>query len=75
MKDVKISLHYGQTDDVGGFEKPESILGGGGIQVIGNYPGKSRSIAEMKMDLQKSMSLLSGKQRLSLQANYGDFGG
>jgi L-rhamnose isomerase len=75
MKDVKISLHCWQTDDVGGFEKPDSTLGGGGIQVTGNYPGKARSIAEMKMDLEKAMSLLPGKQRLNLHAIYGDFDG
>ena len=75
MKSVKISLHCWQTDDVGGFEKPDSTLGGGGIQVTGNYPGKARSIAEMKMDLVKAMSLLPGKQRLNLHAIYGDFGG
>jgi len=75
MKDVRISLHCWQTDDVGGFEKPDSTLGGGGIQVTGNYPGKARSIEEMKMDLEKVMSLLPGKQRLNLHAIYGDFGG
>ena len=75
MKDVKISLHCWQTDDVGGFEKPDSTLGGGGIQVTGNYPGKARSVAEMKMDLEKAMSLLPGKQRLNLHAIYGDFAG
>ena len=53
MKDVKISLHCWQTDDVGGFEKPDSKLGGGGIQVTGNYPGKATSIAEMRQDLEK----------------------
>ena len=75
MKSVKISLHCWQTDDVGGFERPDSTLGGGGIQVTGNYPGKARSIAEMKLDLEKAMSLLPGKQRLNLHAIYGDFGG
>lgn len=75
MKDVKISLHCWQADDVGGFEKPDSSLGGGGIQVTGNYPGKARSIVEMKLDLEKTMSLLPGKQRLNLHAIYGDFGG
>ena len=75
MKDVKISLHCWQTDDVGGFEKPDAELGGGGIQVTGNYPGKSTSILEMRQDLEKTMSLLPGKQRLSLHAIYGEFGG
>jgi L-rhamnose isomerase len=75
MKDVVISLHCWQTDDVGGFEKPDSKLGGGGIQVTGNYPGKSRSIAEMRQDLEMVMSVLPGKQRLNLHAIYGEFGG
>lgn len=75
MADVKISLHCWQTDDVGRFEKPDSILGGGGIQVTGNYPGKARNISEMRADIDKVMSLLPGKQRLNLHAIYGDFGG
>jgi len=75
MKDVVISLHCWQTDDVGGFEKADSKLGGGGIQVTGNYPGKSRSIAEMRQDIEKVMTLLPGKQRLNLHAIYGEFGG
>lgn len=75
MDEVVISLHCWQTDDVGGFEKPDSVLGGGGIQVTGNYPGKARTIAEMRRDIDKVMSLLPGKQRLSLHAIYGEFGG
>jgi len=75
MKDVNISLHCWQTDDVGGSEKPDSKLGGGGIQVTGNYPGKARSVAEMRQDLEKTMTLLPGKQRLNLHAMYGEFGG
>lgn len=75
MKEVKISLHCWQADDVSGFEKPDSTLGGGGIQVTGNYPGKARSIAEMQLDIEKSMSLLPGKQKLNLHAIYGDFSG
>jgi L-rhamnose isomerase len=74
MKQVVISLHCWQTDDVGGFETPDSTLSGGGIQATGNYPGKARSIAEMRSDLEKVISLLPGKQRLNLHASYGDFG-
>ena len=75
MKDIVISLHCWQTDDVGGFETPDASLGGGGIQVTGNYPGKARSIAEMRTDLDKVFELLPGKQRLNLHAIYGEFGG
>ena len=75
MSDVVISLHCWQTDDVGGFEKPDSVLGGGGIQATGNFPGKSRTISQMRTDLDKVMSLLPGKQRLNLHAIYGEFDG
>jgi L-rhamnose isomerase len=75
MKDVAISLHCWQTDDVGGFETPDSTLSGGGIQATGNYPGKATTIAQMRADLEKVLSLLPGKQRLNLHAIYGDFKG
>src|SRR3989339_2069334 len=75
MEEVVISLHCWQTDDVGGFETPDATLSGGGIQATGNYPGKATSIAEMRADLEKVLSLLPGKQRLNLHAIYGDFAG
>ena len=75
MDSISLSLHCWQTDDVGGFEKPGAELGGGGIQVTGNFPGKAKTIEQMRADLDKVMSLLPGKQRLSLHAIYGEFGG
>lgn len=70
---INISLHCWQGDDVGGFETPDAELGGGGIQVTGNYPGKARTIQQLRQDLEKVMSLMPGKQRLNLHAIYGDF--
>ncbi len=75
MNNIKISLHCWQTDDVGGFEKPGAELGGGGIQVTGNFPGKARTIEQMRNDLDVVMSLIPGEQRLNLHAIYGEFGG
>ena len=75
MKEVVISLHCWQTDDVGGFETPDATLSGGGIQSTGNYPGKAKTIEQMRADLEKVMQLLPGKQRLNLHASYGEFGG
>lgn len=75
IKKVVISLHCWQTDDVGGFETPDAELSGGGIQVTGNYPGKARTIAQMRTDLDKVLELLPGKQKLNLHASYGDFNG
>ncbi len=74
MKDVNISLHCWQTDDVGGFENTGGELTGG-IQATGNYPGKASTIEQMRVDLEKVLALLPGKQRLNLHAIYGDFKG
>lgn len=75
MDNLSISLHCWQTDDVGGFEKPGAELGGGGIQVTGNFPGKATTITQMRDDLDKVLSLSPGKKRLNLHAIYGEFGG
>ncbi len=70
-----ISLHCWQGDDVGGFERAGATLDGGGIQATGNYPGKARSNAELRADLDGALKLIPGKNRLNLHAIYGDFGG
>jgi L-rhamnose isomerase len=75
LKSISLSLHCWQGDDVGGFETPDSQLGGGGIMVTGGYPGKARNIDELRTDLEKAFSLIPGKHRLNLHAIYGDFQG
>lgn len=75
LNNLAISLHCWQTDDVGGFEREGAELGEGGIQATGNFPGKAKTIAQMRDDLDKVLSLLPGKQRLNLHAIYGEFGG
>jgi len=69
-----ISLHCWQGDDVVGFEQGAGALGSG-LAVTGNYPGKARTIDELRQDLEKVLSILPGKHRLNLHAIYGDFGG
>ena len=66
-----ISLHCWQGDDVGGFEKAEEWLSGGGIMATGAYPGRARTADELRMDLEKALSLIPGKHRLNLHAMYG----
>jgi len=73
LEKVKISLHCWQADDVAGFETADAELGGGGIQVTGNYPGKAKTIAHLRQDIEKVLSLVPGKQRINLHAIYGDF--
>ena len=70
-----ISLHCWQGDDVGGFERAGATLAGGGIQATGNYPGKARTIDELRCDIDEGLRLIPGRHRLNLHAIYGDFGG
>ncbi|MFA6682398.1 MAG: L-rhamnose isomerase [Sphaerochaeta sp.] len=74
LASVPIAIHCWQGDDVGGFEKPDATLGGGGIQATGNHPGKARDVTELRRDLEKVLSLVPGKHRLNLHASYGEFG-
>src|SRR5438132_7561835 len=84
---IPVSLHCWQGDDVSGFEKHtdetlshmrQSVARpdfGGRLAVTGNYPGKARTTDELRMDLEKALSLIPGKHRVNLHAMYGEFGG
>ncbi|MBO6177364.1 MAG: L-rhamnose isomerase [Treponema sp.] len=73
LKKIPVSMHCWQGDDVGGFEHAGASLDGGGIQVTGNYPGKARSMEELRSDIEKTLSLTPGSYRLNVHANYADF--
>lgn len=73
LKKIPVSMHCWQGDDVGGFEHAGASLDGGGIQVTGNYPGKARSMDELRSDIEKTLSLTPGSYRLNVHANYADF--
>ena len=73
LEKTPISLHCWQTDDVMGFESKAGLSGG--IQTTGNYPGRARTIDEVRSDLEFVNSLLAGTQRVNLHEIYGDFGG
>jgi L-rhamnose isomerase len=74
LSKTAISLHCWQGDDVGGFESGEG-LAGGGIMATGSYPGKARWGDELRMDLERALSLIPGKHRLNLHAIYAETGG
>jgi L-rhamnose isomerase len=74
LREVSVSLHCWQGDDVGGFENDQGLTGGG-IQATGNYPGKARNAAELRADLQMALSLIPGRQRVNLHAMYAETGG
>ncbi|NUM44239.1 MAG: L-rhamnose isomerase [Anaerolineales bacterium] len=66
---VAISLHCWQGDDVIGFEDPGRGLSGG-IMATGNYPGRAKTPAELRADLDQTYRLLPGQHRLNLHAIY-----
>jgi len=76
LKDIPISIHCWQGDDVGGFEgRGDTISEGSGILSTGNYPGKAKNIDELRSDVEKAFSLMPGRKKLNLHAIYGDFKG
>jgi L-rhamnose isomerase len=75
LERVPVSMHCWQGDDVGGFESAGGSELSGGIQATGNYPGKARSIDELRADIEKALSLIPGTHRLNLHACYLDNGG
>lgn len=66
---VAVSMHCWQGDDVGGFESPAG-LSGGGILATGSYPGKARNADELRADLETAFRLIPGRHRLNLHAIY-----
>ncbi|MCF7622215.1 MULTISPECIES: L-rhamnose isomerase [Bacillaceae] len=74
LKKVPISIHCWQGDDIGGFEVNKSELSGG-IDITGNYPGKATTPEELRMDLEKALSLIPGKHRVNLHAIYAETNG
>lgn len=74
LKQVPISIHCWQGDDVGGFEVNKGELSGG-IDVTGNYPGKARTPEELRSDLEKALTLIPGSHRVNLHAIYAETNG
>lgn len=74
LRNVQISMHCWQGDDVKGFEDQQETLGNG-LAVTGNYPGRAQTPDELRSDLEFAYSLIPGKHRLNLHALYGEFSG
>lgn len=74
LKKIAISIHCWQGDDVSGFENPDGDLTGG-IQTTGNYPGKARNPEELRADIEKMLTYIPGKHRLSIHASYAETDG
>ncbi|WP_077619348.1 L-rhamnose isomerase [Bacillus sinesaloumensis] len=74
LKNVPISIHCWQGDDIAGFEVNQHELSGG-IDVTGNYPGKATNPEELRSDIEKALSLIPGKHRINLHAIYAETNG
>lgn len=72
LKNISISVHCWQGDDVIGFDGSSALSGG--IQTTGNYFGKARNKEELFSDIRKAISLMPGKKRLNLHASYAILG-
>ncbi len=68
LKNIPISIHCWQGDDVIGFDGSGNLSGG--IQTTGNYLGRARTFDELKADLHLAFALMPGKKRLNLHACY-----
>lgn len=71
LKEIPVSLHCWQGDDVTGFDHDGPLTGG--IQTTGNYPGKARTPQQLMQDMDKALSLMPGKKKLNLHASYAIF--
>ena len=71
LKEIPVSLHCWQGDDVTGFDHDGPLTGG--IQTTGDYPGKARTPEELMQDMAKALELMPGKKKLNLHASYAIF--
>ncbi|HPW53043.1 MAG TPA: L-rhamnose isomerase [Erysipelotrichaceae bacterium] len=73
LKNVSLSLHCWQGDDVRGFDTDPSKPLTGGIQTTGNYPGRAASYKQLMEDIDLVLKLIPGKPKMNLHASYAIF--
>lgn len=71
LKNIPVSLHCWQGDDVIGFDHDGPLTGG--IQTTGNYLGRATTPEQLLCDMDKAMSLCPGKKKLNVHACYAIF--
>ena len=72
LRNIAISVHCWQGDDVVGFDGGGAASGG--IQTTGNYPGRANTFEQLTADIKLAFSLMPGKKRLNLHASYAVLG-
>lgn len=73
LKNIPLSLHCWQGDDVRGFDTDPDKPLTGGIQTTGNYPGRARTPEELMADIDEVLKLVPGKVKMNLHACYAIF--
>lgn len=73
LKNVPLSLHCWQGDDVRGFDTDPNKPLTGGIQTTGNYPSRARTPEELMADIDEVLKLVPGKVKMNLHACYAIF--
>lgn len=73
LKNISVSLHCWQGDDVRGFDTAPNKPLTGGIQTTGNYPGRASTPEELMEDIDEVLKLIPGKIKLNLHASYAIF--
>ncbi|MGI6509824.1 MAG: L-rhamnose isomerase [Erysipelotrichaceae bacterium] len=73
LKNVSVSLHCWQGDDVRGFDTDPDKPLTGGIQTTGNYPGRAGSYQQLMDDIDVVLKLIPGKPKMNLHASYAIF--
>lgn len=69
MKEIPVSIHCWQIDDLTGLEDFEGKLTGG-IAATGNAGGKPKSVEEYFQQLKEALSLIPGKKKVAAHAIY-----
>ena len=70
-KEIPVSLHCWQGDDVIGFDHDGGLTGG--IQTTGDYPGRARTPEELLADMDKAIGLMPGAKKINVHACYAIF--
>lgn len=71
LRQIPVSMHCWQGDDVVGFDQDGPLSGG--IQTTGNYPGKATSPEELMADMDMAFRLIPGTKKVNVHACYAIF--
>ncbi|MCC8017943.1 MAG: L-rhamnose isomerase [Lachnospiraceae bacterium] len=71
LKEIPVSLHCWQGDDVIGFDHDGPLTGG--IQTTGNYPGRAATPEQLMSDIDEVLKVTPGMKKINVHASYAIF--